>query len=51
MFFSGGIVSLSFDPNDSNANMNKLPIANTYNTKELGPDDYFGKISNSLKKK
>lgn len=40
--WTGGIVSLSFDPNDSNANMNKLPIANTYNTKELGPDDYFG---------
>ncbi|CAH0581590.1 unnamed protein product [Chrysodeixis includens] len=40
--WTGGIVSLSFDPNDSNANLNRLPTANTYNTKDLGPDDYFG---------
>ncbi|KAH9632411.1 hypothetical protein HF086_010804 [Spodoptera exigua] len=40
--WTGGIISLSFFPNDTGTYTNKLPTMNPYLTKDLGPDDYFG---------
>lgn len=44
---SGGIVSIYFHPNDTNTYMTKLPTPNPYYTKDLGPDEYLGKVLNS----
>ncbi|KAJ8730555.1 hypothetical protein PYW08_001968 [Mythimna loreyi] len=40
--WTGGIISMTFFPDDTSTYMNKLPTANPYHTKDIGPDDYFG---------
>ncbi|XP_022814805.1 integrin alpha-PS3-like [Spodoptera litura] len=40
--WTGGVISLSFFPNDTGTYTNKLPTMNPYFTMDLGPDEYFG---------
>lgn len=40
--WTGGVISLSYFPNDTGTYTNKLPTMNPYLSKDLGPDDYFG---------
>lgn len=40
--WTGGIVTYTFNPNDTTPFTNLQPITNTYNTMDLEPDDYFG---------
>ncbi|CAB3220792.1 unnamed protein product [Arctia plantaginis] len=40
--WTGGVVTYSFNPNDSTPYTNLQPIVNPYYTMDLEPDDYFG---------